>query len=78
MCVQRNNDPSSRNHCCRGKAISITYFESVCVCVCVALVIQHARHRRRTVISSAACLALQDFSTISKKMERLSEKCSGT
>jgi len=39
----------------------------VCVCVCVALVIQHARRMRRTVMSSVACLALQDFSTISHK-----------
>jgi hypothetical protein len=37
------------------------------VCVCVALVIQHARRRRRTVMSSVVCLALQDFPTISKK-----------
>jgi hypothetical protein len=28
------------NHCCHGKAVSITYFESVCVCVCVCV---HAR-----------------------------------
>jgi hypothetical protein len=38
MYVQRNIEVRSRNHCCRGKAINITYFE----CVSVALVIQHA------------------------------------
>jgi hypothetical protein len=39
----------------------------VCVRVCVALVIQHARRMRHTVMSPVACLALQDFSTISQK-----------
>ena len=29
---QRSIGARSRNHCCRGKAIIITY--SVCVCVC--------------------------------------------
>jgi len=32
---KRNTEKHSRNHCCRGKAISITYSECVCVCVCV-------------------------------------------
>jgi cytochrome c oxidase assembly protein Cox11 len=35
MYVQRNIEARSRNHRCRGKAISITYSECVCVCVCV-------------------------------------------
>jgi len=39
----------------------------VCVCVCVALAVQYARRMRRTVMSSVACLGLQDFSTISQK-----------
>jgi hypothetical protein len=30
MYVQRNIEARSRNHCCRGKAISITYSVSVC------------------------------------------------
>ena len=34
MYVQRNVDAPSRNHCCCGKAISITYF---CVYVCVSV-----------------------------------------
>ena len=31
MYVQRNTEAQSRNHCCHGKAVSITY---LCVCVC--------------------------------------------
>jgi hypothetical protein len=37
----------SRNHCCRGEAISITYSE----CVFVALFIQHATR----MLNIAAC-----------------------
>jgi hypothetical protein len=37
MYARLNNEERSRNHCCRGKATSITYSE----CVSVALVIQH-------------------------------------
>ena len=33
MYVERNNEARSRNHCYRGKAVSITY---LCVCVCGA------------------------------------------
>ena len=58
MHVQRNVEARSRNHCCRGKAISIIQF---CVCVrararawvgawacayaCIALQIQHETRR---------------------------------
>jgi hypothetical protein len=38
---KRNIEARSRNHCCRGQAVSNKY--CVCVCVCVlALVILHA------------------------------------
>jgi hypothetical protein len=37
MYVQRNIEARSRNHCCRGKAKFIKYYE----CVIVALVTQH-------------------------------------
>ena len=46
MYVHRNIAARSRNHCCRGKAISITYSE----CVSVALVIQQALRMRHIVI----------------------------
>ena len=42
------------NHCCCGKAISITYSE----CVSVALVTQHAMHMCRIMLSLVTCLAL--------------------
>ena len=54
MYVQRNIEARSRNHCCCGKAVSIPYS----VCVSVALVIEHAKRMRRTILSSVACLAL--------------------
>jgi hypothetical protein len=44
--VYRNMQARSRNHCCCGKAISITYSE----CVSVAIFIQHAMLMRRIVI----------------------------
>jgi predicted CDP-diglyceride synthetase/phosphatidate cytidylyltransferase len=60
---KRKFEKLSRNHCCRGKAISITYSE----CVSVALVIQHAKRMRLVILSFVACLALQNFSTLSHK-----------
>jgi len=48
MYVERKNDARSRNRCCHGKAISITYFE----CVFVACVIQNVKPMRRIVLSS--------------------------
>jgi hypothetical protein len=44
--VQHNIQARSRNHWCRWKSISITYFE----CVSVALVIQHAKRMRRIIM----------------------------
>jgi hypothetical protein len=42
LAENRNFEARSRNHCCCGKAISVTYSE----CVSVALVIQHAKSMR--------------------------------
>ena len=55
-------EPLSRNHCCCGKTISITYSE----CLSVASVIQYAT-RMRHISSSVTCLALQHFPTLSRK-----------
>jgi hypothetical protein len=46
MYVQRNVGARSHNHCCSGKAISITY----CECVFVALVVKNAMRMRHIVI----------------------------
>jgi len=51
MYVKRNNEAHSCNHCCSGKAVSVTY--SVCVCVCVNLVIQNATRLRHIVMCPA-------------------------
>ena len=59
---KRNIRARSCNHCCSGKAVSITHCERVCV----ALVIRHAM-RMRHIVSSVACPALQYFSTLSHK-----------
>ena len=60
---KRNNEASSSNHCCSGKAVRITYSE----CVFLHLDIQHAWRMRRIILSSVACLAVAYFSTLSHK-----------
>jgi hypothetical protein len=58
-----NIQARSRKHCCRGKAIRITYSE----CVSVALVIHHSQRMRRIILSSVSSLTLPYFSTVSHK-----------
>jgi hypothetical protein len=58
-----NIEACSHHHCCRGKAISITYSE----CVFVVLVILHAMCMHPIVLLCVACLALQYFATLSHK-----------
>ena len=54
----------SCNHCCRGKAIRITYSESVFV----ASVIHHAKwYMNRILFSCVVCLVVPYFSTVSHK-----------
>jgi hypothetical protein len=57
MYIQHNTEARSRNHCCRGQAVSITYSE----CVFVALVIQHAKRMPLIILSSVASPILQYF-----------------
>ena len=44
--VYRNTEARSCNHCCSGKAVSVTYSE----CAFVALIIHHAKRMRHIVI----------------------------
>ena len=64
---QRKIETRSRNHCCRGKAISIKYY--VCVCNLVYIHIQHAKHTCRIILTSVACLTVSYFSTLSHKRD---------
>ena len=70
MHVWRNIEALSRNHCCFGKAVSITYSE----CVCIALVIQHPKRMRRIVLSSVARQAVRYYFTFSHIQHDFREK----
>jgi hypothetical protein len=71
QCTHKSNtETRSRNHCCSGKAISITYSE----CLSVALVIQHAQRMRRIILSSVACPGLPYSSTLSHKWRDIRKK----
>jgi hypothetical protein len=63
MYEEHNCDACSYNHCCSGRAITITYCESLFV----APVIQHAMHMCRIILSFVACPVLQYFSILSHK-----------
>jgi len=65
-----NNGARSRNHCCRGREISIAYS----VCVFVALVIQQPLRMRRIILSPVACPAVQYFSILFHKRRNFREK----
>ena len=63
MYVYDNTESRSCNHCCGGKAVSITY----CECVFVALCIQHAMRIRRIIFATVACPSVPYISTLSHK-----------
>jgi len=65
MYVSRNIEALSCNHCCCGKAMSITLLE--CVCVCLAIGIQHVMRMR--LIFILVCPVIQYFSTFSHKRQ---------
>ena len=67
---ERNIEARLCKPCFRGKAVSITYSE----CVPVALVIQDAMRMRRIILSSAACLGPQYFSSLSYERHDFGEK----
>jgi hypothetical protein len=52
---KRNIEARSRNHCCRGKAVNITYSERVSV----ALVIQHAKRMRHPWFQVSAAMFMR-------------------
>ena len=53
----------SREDCCRGRALSVTYSE----CVSVVLIIQQAKRMRYIILSAVACLPLPYAPTLSYK-----------
>ena len=62
--VEANTVVRSYNHCCCGKAISITQRECVCVCVCS---LRYPERNAQAPYCHVACPALQYFSTFSHK-----------
>jgi len=63
MYVARNIEVLLRKLSCRGKAISVTYYEGVFV----ALVTQHAKFKCHIILLSVARTALPYLSTLSHK-----------
>jgi len=53
MYIQCKIEARSRNHCCRGKAMSIKYYD----CVSVAIAMQRAKLLGRTILLSVCGLS---------------------
>ena len=70
MYAYRNIEARSRNHCCRGKSMSILYSE----CVFVASVTQHAKRMRHSMLPFATCLTLPYFFHIISQWHSFREK----
>jgi hypothetical protein len=65
-----NIEVRSRDHCCRGKAISITFSARGSV----GLVTQHAKRARRIILPSVARPNLPGFSALSRKLHDFRKK----
>jgi hypothetical protein len=63
MYVERNSEARSRNHCCRGKAINITYSECLSVALVMPACNAHAPSHLRP--------ALPYFSTLPHKQQTI-------
>ena len=63
MCVQDNSETRSRNYCCSGNPLSITYSQRLPV----ALFVEQVKRMSPTVLSSVAFLTAPYFSTLSHK-----------
>jgi protein-S-isoprenylcysteine O-methyltransferase Ste14 len=61
MYVEHNIEARSRNRFCRGKAISIQYYECAFVFLSSLSSMQIAYFLRRIILSSVACLAVPYF-----------------
>ena len=62
-CIAKaHTDARSRNHCCSGKANSISYSERVRMSV--ALFIEKAKRMPRVILPSVPCMALPHYSTL--------------
>jgi len=59
--IKQDTQCTVRNHCYRGRAVSITHSE----CLSVAVVIQYAKRMRLIILSSVAYLTVQYFFTLS-------------
>jgi len=70
MYISHDIEAHSCGHCCRRKAVSITYSE----CAFVVSVIQHAERMCHITLSSMASLDLRIFSTLSHKQHNVQKK----
>jgi len=70
MYIQRNIEARSRNRCCHGKAINVTYSE----CVSVILIIKHANTNAQYYIAMSGPSGSAIFFHIISNTARFSEE----